>query len=508
MARQWIRDSRLQTGDWIAIGSCLGGLGALWAALDWGHQFLWEWAQELYVDQDTFATLLEVIPAVVVAVAIFTAGTLFVIAELISSTLGSRAVLNLLTSDVARAGVIIGMMLLVASLAGATAADLPDDPVPMPLLWSSFAVALAVATAVYAGLAMRMLVAVVWTFVDPVAYSRYLARPVADTDTEKAVEDLYKRVRALRQWLRTAAGCGESRDLQFALLGLERLLLQYRVAVVDRPHLRTLAPSEYQTSRLGERWDGSTNGTTGRPPRLQGWFGNEVGRALVRGLEVGMRGQLLRRDADRIVETMAMCISIAGKGAGTHRPDSPLAEGPLLAEEAGFLLDRLAEAGVFCQQFRDPVWTDWFLGPAARLAHFEQAFERTGSTSLPPQLTPDPQGSEAPVEGHYLLASRALVGWCLVQQALEQCDSPRAGEKLLGDAAHRALETEQVWKDALEIARNPDIQPAWLPDQVTGHLDRNTEPNGAWLAYVQQIRREIRDSPAAPGTASAAGRPG
>jgi len=508
MARQWIRDSRLQSSDWSAIRWCLGGLGILWGPLLALHLLLEDQANTVYVGSDTFPTLLEVIPAVVVAVAIFTAGTLFVIAELISATLGSRAVLRLLNSGIARAGVIIGMMLLLASLAGAMAAKLPEEG-PVSALWSSFAVALAVATGLYAALAMRMLVAVVWTFVDPSAYSRDLARPLNTDNAQEAVEDLYQRVRSLRQWLRTAASSGESRDLQFALLGLERLLLEYRRKTRTLPEIRTLAPAEYRTSRLDEsEWTNPHEDADDqdKASQLQGWFGNEVGRALVRGLEVGLRGQLLRRDADRILDTIATCISITCDGVGRDRPGHEPTADQVLAEEAGFLLDRLTEVGVFCQQIQDPVWRDWFRQAAIRLASFEAALEPTDFASLPPDLVPRPGGPAKPEKGSCLLAGRALVGWCLVQHSLGETHGEPAGLDLLGEAALSGNPGDPVWQHAIAMAHNEAILPSWLPDQVAGNGDRRSrQPSAAWLEYVCRVPARLRlrrptadDAPSSP----------
>jgi len=506
MAVQWVRASKLQSGDRITLVVCAGGLAVLWLVFSALHHAL---PSLFSVDAGVFTTLLEVIPAVIVAVAIFAAGTIFVIAQLISSALGSRAVLALLTSAVARSGVIAGMLLLLASLLVATLADLPRDPVwtltpardgepqeivatanqdPLSEGLSSAAVTLSAATGVYVLWAMRILVAVVWTFVDPKAYSDDLAHVRIERNERKVVEDLYERVRALRQWLRTAAAGGESRDLAFSLVGLEGLLLTYQRAST-RAGIRRLVPREYETTRILDD-DGRRAVALGRREHrslwLDGWFGAELGRALVRGLEVGMRGQLLRRDADRILNALTASVRLTT----VELEDGNATPREALPDDAGYLIDRLTEAGLLFRQFgQGRVWEGWFRNPAGKLADLEAELERTGLCSFGPTLetrdTEDLPETHAPCP----LAARALVGWCAVHQALGDTLAPDDTDRL----GPRAASGDMVlWDAARELAEEQAVFPSWLPGQTDQNSSSSTVGGTSLTQYVDTMHQAVR----------------
>lgn len=516
MAPQWLRAFRLQAGDWVTVAVCVAFLGAAWVTL---YTFDEELPRYLQVKESIFTTLLEVIPAVIVAVAIFAAGTILVIAQLISAALGSRAVLALLTDSIARSGVIAGMLLLVASLAVATSADLPDEPgwevepadegelrvTPaqperLSKLLSSFAVALSISTALYVLWAMLILVVVVWRFVDPRSYSADLARARRRATDRRTVEDLYRRIRALRQWLRTAAAAGESRDLVFALLGMEGLLLSYQRSVAKRPQVRSLVPGEYEITRAldddGRRAVVDLRQKARTDLYLDGWFGAELGRALVRGLEVGMRGQLLRRDADRIINTLTACIRLSTVELGdgeTHLRRRPRTR-PQLPDDAGYLIDRLAEAGLFCRQIdAKTVWRHWFENAASRLADLEKEFERGSLRTRTPTLDAQPTVDPDPTEPTWPLAARALAGWCAVQKALD-VKPGLVHVSRLGEHAEGRETT--VWDPAIGLAEIGAISPTWLPGQKGPATSASSPGSDMTLAdYVKAAKKGPQPEP-------------
>jgi hypothetical protein len=478
--RPVFKGTKLLAGDWKAIAICVGGLLAVWAIAHYTYS-LWPDAwpdawKGLYVKKDTLTTLLQVIPSVIVAVFIFAAGTIFVIAQLINTALGSRAVLSLLTQDSARAGVIAGMVLLLASLTLATVATLPPDPEELPLRQSSAAVALSIATALYVLAAMRILVGVVWIYVDPSAYSTALSEDI-HAKKSTASDELYDKLRALRQWLRTATASGESRDIVFAQAGLERLLGTYLKAVTENNRIRDIAPSEYESS-LGQGGQTMKDGL----PYVRGWFGNELGRAVVRGLEVGIRGNLLlRRDADGLLALLYSCVITCEKDGR--------------AEEAGFLLDRIAEIGMFRLQVDDRIWKEWLELPVRYLASLEKKLEKSNRKCLAPrqdlqrgtQKAPDPYLCLT----RYSLAARALAAWCLASQVLEQSPTTdrlkELGEMAKGEPPDKA---ELLWKEAKSIACDDHILPRWLPDSHGHALETLPESRSAIGKYVDDLTKD------------------
>ena len=167
-----------------------------------------------------------------------------------------------------------------------------------------------------------------------------------------ASEWAFRQIRALRQWLRTACSTGESRDIVFALKGFQELLNHYCAeARLEKgtslnEKLRDEPPAEYSLTDeiVNSRWRGLLDPSV--PPKgasLTGWFGDEFGRALARCAEVGIRSEmLLRRDLDRLLVLLGgATLQLAGlrrsgeEGIGSAKT--------ALSEEAGFLLDRIAE---------------------------------------------------------------------------------------------------------------------------------------------------------------------
>jgi len=143
-----------------------------------------------------------------------------------------------------------------------------------------------------------------------------------------------------------------------------------------------------------------------------------------------------------------------------------------LPEEAGFLLDRIAEIGMYAFQVRDEAYTDWFVRPALILASLESKLEEldvqvTGPPFLESNLT---NGQHQPVHGHlspqeHCLAGRALAAWCLVNYTFHQATGgastqgvPTAhGRHRLGD---KAIASPQLWNEAKRLAMSPAMYPS------------------------------------------------
>ena len=419
-----------------------------------------EWLPEPTLrEKDYLTTLLQIVPATVISVFVFAAGTVFVVAQVIHSPLGSRGVEELLKSVRGRVVLTAGVFLLICSLLLAVSAPADEsngsngyggDPLPaegVPPWASVLAIALAAAAVLYTGVAVYFMFSLSRGFIQPDEYAKRLAGSVSDSSL--TTEDAYKRVRAIRQWLRTACGSGESRDIAFSLRALRNLVTRYALAtetlesmlhknvegepeckchhpsVAGCPHrypvLRRKTPVEYAETRDVVRthwasmsWPGPSSevGTTSRlsngskdsanSDELIGWFGDEIGRAAARSLETGIRSKaLLVRDADRILGTMCWTILQLLK-----------AQRPLL-HEAGYLVDRIAEVGLFQALAEDPFYQEWCTKSSSSIlvSLAEARIGDEGKFEIPPT-----HGSTADASPKYhTLCERAFAGWLLIR---------------------------------------------------------------------------------------------
>jgi hypothetical protein len=517
--------------DGVTFIGCLGVLAVL--CLPW---LAWpDWRRTWYVRQGALTTLLQVVPATVVAVFIFAVGAVLVMVQIIGPTLGSRAIEDLLARRRARICVIAGMVLLLACLALAALALIKEKHLPEQ--WeASAASALALATLIYVPFSIWCISSVFHGFVSPRCYSTLLSRrrglgglpaaklavrrlrglgrlPAAKLAVRRlrglgrlpaaklAVRPLRKlwqppltsdlafhRLRALRQWLRTACRTGESRDIVFALRGFQELAGYYcdeareeqrlddERLKEDKPpgeNLRSKPPAEYSHSDeiVNSRWRVLLDPSHVPPDKMSqlGWFGAEFGRALARSAEVGIRSGLLLRDLDRLLLVLGgATLRLAGFRPPERGCIGPAEDRPL-PEEAGFLLDRIAEIGMYALQIQDKAYSDWFVRPALVLARLERELEGVNAkaTGLPLLESSPANGNNAHRQEH-TLAGRSLAAWCLVNYALQQYTDGASvpsmpathGQQRLGE---RARNNPELWEEAKELAMTPAIHPSWMP---------------------------------------------
>ena len=488
--------------DILTIAICLGALAVPWLLL-W-HRAPDRW-RTWYVQEGALATLLQVVPATIVALFVFAAGAVFVMAQIIGPTLGSRAIEALIVRRRARACVIAGAVLLLACLALTALARIRDCP---PELWeASAASALALATLVYVPFSIWCISSVLRGFVSPGAYSTLLSRR-RDRRHPLTPDRAFRRLRALRQWLRTACRDGESRDVVFALYGFQELLGYYcdvvRKGEHGRPHneaLRQDAPTEYSRTRkiVQSSWwilldpRGVLRNDTSR----FGWFGDEFGRALARCAEVGIRsGLLLRRDLDRLLVVMGgATLQLAG-----FKPPEKGAIGPPqarpLPQEAGFLLDRIAEIGMYAFHVEDKAYSDWFVRPAMVLASLENKLEELDArTTDLPLLESGSEHTEHQNRQKYCLAARSLAAWCLVHYAFHQPEygakgtaKPKGAPPIHGwrRLGKQGRSSPQLWDEAKGLAMSSAIHPSWMApfqDKPDGDQRLNT--------FLDEVRTQV-----------------
>ena len=431
--------------DGMTVVLCVTSFVGLWLVL-------WLAVPDGYVDA---GALLQVVPAMVVAVFVFAVGAVLVIVQIIAPTLGSRAIEDLLAQRRARTSVIAGIVLLLACLVvGARNEKSPGE--------ASAAAVLALAGLLYVPVSIWCISSVFHRFVSPSGYSKLLGQWRGGSG-RLASERAFRQLRALRQWLRTACRSGESRDIIFALRGFQELLDQYCIRAPKKGKSFGQEPAEYsQTDKIvNSKWRVLLAPRDGPPSKEHDsyWFGDEFGRALARSAEVGIRsGLLLRRDLDRLLVTMGgATLQLAGfrspteQGGGSTKDRSP--------KDAGFLLDRIAEIGMYAVQVQDTAYSDWFPRPAIVLASLENKLE---ALLCSPQHRKDPGGQE------YSLAARSLSAWGLANYAFQRVkDGPKLPGKPTAHGQHRlgvqARINRQLWEEAKKLTWDPTIHPSWMP---------------------------------------------
>lgn len=486
---------------WDAVTAfiCLVILAAAW--LPWWLPAQHQW-KDWYVKVGALSTLLQVVPATVVAIFIFAVGAVFVMVQIVSPTLGSRAIENLIVERRARACVIAGMVLLLACLVLAALARIIEKERPEP--WeASAAAALALATLLYVPFSIWCISSVLHDHVSPDAYSKLLSK-WRRRRGPAASELAFRQIRALRQWLRTACNTGESRDIVFALKGFQELLGNYCTNAGSKEdlslyeELHNEPPTEYSCTGgiVNSPWRGlldPENVSQATPQR--GWFGDEFGRALARCAEVGIRsGGLLRRDLDRLLVVLG---GATLKLAGLQGPEEEHIDPKVrpLPEEAGFLLDRIAEIGMYAFQVRNEAYSDWFERPALVLASLEGKLDRLGvQVTGPPFLEcSHANGGHQAVHGHeplhgqqhrqeHCLAGRTLAAWCLVNYTFQQSNDGVSTQGVPTAKGWHRLGTEattsrQLWDEAKRLAMSQAMHPSWVPvfhDDPEGRQRLNT----------------------------------
>jgi hypothetical protein len=418
-------------------------------------------------------TVVQVVPATVVAIFVFALGAVFVIAQMVIPGRGSRSIGVLFSSARVQAIVVGGLVLLGGALliALGTPPDQGDSAVDgsAPSIVSAraawrfqLATALLAATGVYI---VGATILIVWIFLEqisPRAFKDRLTKrprvvPVLPIRRGRwTSEDLYTALRVLRGWLRTVNRVGESRDLQFGVEGVLTLVQHYAEEVrtdketPPRLHRRPRDYDEARTSPVTRMTLPPCGSEDAQPPcpgsssndQSKRWFADELGRALTRAVESGVRGNTLRRDLDRLLNLFELGIHEFVRCTNDSRT--------VLTDEAYTLIKHLTEVGLGVRQCED--WQrGWFLAPALRLARIEKYLERISASSA------ERAGSD--------LARATLVGWLLVGDAfVSVCSSPGTTDAeapfldrsipLLGD-------DRKTWNGELTPEEWVALEPEW-----------------------------------------------
>ena len=173
------------------------------------------------------------------------------------------------------------------------------------------------------------------------------------------------------------------------------------------------------------------------------WFADELGRALTRAVESGVRGNTLRRDLDRLLNLFELGIQVCAP-CGTGNP--------VLTGEVETLIRHLTEVALGVRQCED--WQrDWFVAPVLRLARIEEHLAHVAKRST---------GWPGCVDS---LPRTALVGWLLAADALICVQPKQEREAFEASLLERSIplfsEDKSVWAEPLVSAEWTALEPEW-----------------------------------------------
>jgi hypothetical protein len=427
--RMFAYSGRIWRSDLMTLLCACAGIAVLASVL---AAVSHNWDIGIDVEAAALQTVAQVIPATIVAVFIAVLGLGFIVAQLVAPVRGSRAVTGQHESRRLRAVVIVGLALLVASLLLSTASESSDRRL-------SNATALIIATIVYLVGSTIIISTLLTETIDPKRFSDKIvdgARRCTrrhSNNPQFVSEDLYARVRIFRGWLRTVNQIGESRDLQYAIRGTEKLVDVY-IDTLNSPSRLAFVSVTNPTSTAPAVPGGRS---LGRDPAAARWFADELGRALVRAVESGVSGGTLPRDLSRLLDLFGDCImKFADVRGSSGRP------------EARILLERLVEVGLLARQETEER-KQWFVLPALRLA--ELYAKISGIAEVLARREPTSAGQGLPAV--------ALAGWLMVTEAIHG-DRQLPKDYLATSSAELSSFAEHL-DDALLLAESAQLEPRW-----------------------------------------------
>jgi hypothetical protein len=347
-------------------------------------------------------TLFQVLPATVVAVLVLILGAVFVIAQIATSTWGTRAPLMITFDDQIVYGVARPLLILVTCLL--LSGQVPDEGPPSKLVTAA-AAAVILAT-------VRMLVVAATVF--PVSIQRYVgprAFPqlvVADVGRELhggALVLLVFRTGLLAEMLRLSLRRGDTVAVTSTLEAITDFQSAYLAVREVQPEVR-----EFRME------DGS---------RREGWLASDLQRGLIAAGEEALRIGASGDDGNGICRTM---------GQLTRRFDDA---GD--AQDASRCIDGLTELATNYLQISANGTTNLFTEPVLQLALVEANSED---------------------RGHVDIASHAIAGWALgaayARYHLHRDFHPMQPRSI------EVFGPQPPWQQALElIAGDPDWQHRW-----------------------------------------------
>jgi hypothetical protein len=403
----------------LAWTTFFGMLTVLNVYLGWGNRL---------VTDAALATVLQVMPAIIIALYAAAFGSLFVIAQIIAPNRGARSVRMLILERRLRA--MVAGTVLVTVLAVFIAGQIPPDnqdknvvPGLLGTAASSWAAALG-ETIIVIILAFTVVLGQLFHFYS--SLTDFSARVVGLA--RRRPRYLEEASKVLRQWLCTAARDGSSRDLKWACQAALELMDLYLKQ--DEP-FRETPPSRCVEGEAGVL---SVNISA-----MPGWFSDLLGRSLVRAIEEAARADGAYRNLDHLLETHA---AITGKVIHGLAIDGLDADGKMLVRG-------LVEIGYLLNQADSERLQTWFkTRPVEKLVALDCLVHERSAASA----------SEA--SSLAVLHEGILAGWCHLMAIGQAQASPTCGQGCTHPTLH-GNHSNVLWEGAAEAMKNWCTAPSW-----------------------------------------------
>jgi hypothetical protein len=387
---------------------------AFWAVV-WAG--LWWIAPTLLVGSSSgLGTMLQVVPATIVAIFVLVLGSAFVVVQQAITGYGNRAALMMIDDSGLRQLVI--RPLLIAILALLLAGQVPDHGSPAPAVSAAVTVA-ALATATAIVTSAGMLPALLTRFTAPVNFTRLVIEGGEGWLRAGFTSLVVFRVGLLAEMLRSSVRRGDGTSIHAAVVGLGRLQEAYIAAAEENPAARV------------HTYD------NGEP--VEGWLGEPLAAGYVRAAEEGMIANLAEDDGDTI--GLALQASAVDAVRASHY------------QEAEALITGLTKLGVSAYQVLGSGVTNVYVKSPEGLVAAEAVAEEMAAPEL---------------------AARALAGWALVA-AYAQTHFGMAMHPLWGRHVER-LGPSPPWEAAAQLVMTEDFLTSWGtkmdvgPDPVLANL--------------------------------------
>jgi hypothetical protein len=330
-------------GGYLRLWMFVTRWAAFWALV---ALFIWWLAPTWFVGSRVgLQTALQVLPAVIVAVFVLILGSVAVVAQMASSTWGTRAPVLLTIDDHFQQAVIRPVLLLVAVLL--LAGQVPDEPADPSSLVTSLVAALALATLVLMYHATTIPVWVIQT----VAPRSFPLLVVQDVDRE--LDDgktglVVLRGGLLSEMLKLSIKREDSTSVQGTLGAMLDLQEVYLRALPEQPNIAEHRPE-----------DG---------PSRPHWLSDELRSGLVGAAEQAMRDWAPANDVNQIVRVL-------GAVARNFIEAAQL-------EDAKRCINGIIGLGTSAHQVTPTGVVNWHGPPAELLADLEAAAEEQGADEL------------------------------------------------------------------------------------------------------------------------------
>jgi hypothetical protein len=392
-----------------------------------------------------FATLMQVLSSIIIALYAAAFGSLFVVTQIVAPSRGQRSVRMLLLERPLRTmvGGTVLVTVIVVLLAGQRTAAPESDEGFLPDEFVNDAAAALSQTVAFLVLAFTVVLARLFhSYSSPTDFRERLIRMAG----RRRTRNLEESGKILRQWVCTAARDGASRDVVHACRAAVTLTELY---VGTDAGFRMGPPSRRFEPEAGEPSDDLAV--------MEGWFSSQIGKALIRALEETARADGAWRNMDHLLMTYRRVT------------ETVLRSG--FAADTQLLIRGLAEIGCLLEQAESERLTAWFrVRPLETVAQLDAAIH---AAEVDKAGTPATTERKVALDALREIDRTCLATWCYLVALVETAPAPAA---LDGDTRRLADHDDETWRGAGQELHDWSPTPAWSLRSVEPAVAKYRDP--------------------------------